>query len=323
MAEKTYAQAINEAIREEMRRDPKVFLMGEDVGVFGGAFKVTVGILDEFGPERVRDTPIAELGIIGLATGAALTGTRPIAELMYIDFATMAMDQIVQQAAKLRYMFGGKARVPLVIRTQQGSGRGNAAQHSQSLEAWFFHIPGLYVAQPSTPADAKGMLKTAVRNDNPVMFIEHKLLYPVKGEVPDGEYLTPLGKGDIKRPGKDVTVVATSRMVHFALQAAEALAKDGIECEVVDPRWLVPLDSDMIIESVKKTHKCVVVHEAVERGGIGGEIAAQIMERAFGYLDAPVKRVTAPNAPIPFNEKLEASMIPSPERIAAGIRSVL
>jgi len=323
MAEKTYAQAINEAIREEMRRDPKVFLMGEDVGVFGGAFKVTVGILDEFGPERVRDTPIAELGIIGLATGAALTGTRPIAELMYIDFATMAMDQIVQQAAKLRYMFGGKARVPLVIRTQQGSGRGNAAQHSQSLEAWFFHIPGLYVAQPATPADAKGMLKTAVRNDNPVMFIEHKLLYPVKGEVPDGEYLTPLGKGDIKRPGKDVTVVATSRMVHFALQAAEALAKDGIECEVVDPRWLVPLDSDMIIESVKKTHKCVVVHEAVERGGIGGEIATQIMEKAFGYLDAPVKRVTAPNAPIPFNEKLEASMIPSPERIAAGIRSVL
>jgi len=293
------------------------------VGVFGGAFKVTVGILDEFGPERVRDTPIAELGIIGLATGAALTGTRPIAELMYIDFATMAMDQIVQQAAKLRYMFGGKARVPLVIRTQQGSGRGNAAQHSQSLEAWFFHIPGLYVAQPATPADAKGMLKTAVRNDNPVMFIEHKLLYPVKGEVPDGEYLTPLGKGDIKRPGKDVTVVATSRMVHFALQAAEALAKDGIECEVVDPRWLVPLDSDMIIESVKKTHKCVVVHEAVERGGIGGEIATQIMEKAFGYLDAPVKRVTAPNAPIPFNEKLEASMIPSPERIAAGIRSVL
>ena len=323
MAEKTYAQAINEAIREEMRRDPKVFLMGEDVGVFGGAFKVTVGILDEFGPERVRDTPIAELGIIGLATGAALTGTRPIAELLYIDFATMAMDQIVQQAAKLRYMFGGKARVPLVIRTQQGSGRGNAAQHSQSLEAWFFHIPGLYVAQPATPADAKGMLKTAVRNDNPVMFIEHKLLYPVKGEVPDGEYLTPLGKGDIKRPGKDVTVVATSRMVHFALQAAEALAKDGIECEVVDPRWLVPLDSDMIIESVKKTHKCVVVHEAVERGGIGGEIATQIMEKAFGYLDAPVKRVTAPNAPIPFNEKLEASMIPSPERIAAGIRSVL
>jgi len=323
MAEKTYAQAINEAIREEMRRDPKVFLMGEDVGVFGGAFKVTVGILDEFGPERVRDTPIAELGIIGLATGAALTGTRPIAELMYMDFATLAMDQIVQQAAKLRYMFGGKARVPLVIRTQQGSGRGNAAQHSQSLEAWFFHIPGLYVAQPATPADAKGMLKTAVRNDNPVMFIEHKLLYPVKGEVPDGEYLTPLGKGDIKRPGKDVTVVATSRMVHFALQAAEALAKDGIECEVVDPRWLVPLDSDMIIESVKKTHKCVVVHEAVERGGIGGEIATQIMEKAFGYLDAPVKRVTAPNAPIPFNEKLEASMIPSPERIAAGIRSVL
>ncbi len=323
MAEKTYAQAINEAIREEMRRDPSVFLMGEDVGVFGGAFKVTVGILDEFGPERVRDTPIAELGIIGLATGAALTGTRPIAELMYIDFATMAMDQIVQQAAKVRYMFGGKARVPLVIRTQQGSGRGNAAQHSQSLEAWFFHIPGLYVAQPSTPADAKGMLKTAVRNDNPVMFIEHKLLYPVKGEVPDGEHLIPLGKGDIKRPGKDVTVVATSRMVHFALQAAEALAKEGIECEVIDPRWLVPLDANLIIESVKKSHKCVVVHEAVERGGIGGEIAAQIMEKAFGYLDAPVKRVTAPNAPIPFNEKLEASMIPSPERIAAGIRSVL
>ena len=323
MAEKTYAQAINEAIREEMRRDPKVFLMGEDVGVFGGAFKVTVGILDEFGPERVRDTPIAELGIIGLATGAALTGTRPIAELMYMDFATLAMDQIVQQAAKLRYMFGGKARVPLVIRTQQGSGRGNAAQHSQSLEAWFFHVPGLYVAQPSTPADAKGMLKTAIRNDNPVMFIEHKLLYPVKGEVPDGEHLVPLGKGDLKRPGKDVTVVATSRMVHFTLQAAEALAKEGIDCEVVDPRWLVPLDSDLIIESVKKTHKCVVVHEAVERGGIGGEISAQIMEKAFGYLDAPVKRVTAPNAPIPFNEKLEASMIPSPERIAAGIRSVL
>jgi pyruvate dehydrogenase E1 component beta subunit len=323
MAEKTYAQAINEAICEEMRRDPTVFLMGEDVGVFGGAFKVTVGILDEFGPERVRDTPIAELGIVGLATGAALTGTRPIAEVMYVDFTTLAMDQIVQQAAKVRYMFGGKARVPLVVRTQQGSGRGNAAQHSQSLEAWFFHVPGLYVAQPSVPADAKGMLKTAIRDDNPVIFLEHKLLYPVKGEVPDGDYLIPLGKGDIKRPGRDVTVVATSRMVHFTLQAAEGLAKEGIECEVVDPRWLVPLDVDLIVDSVKKTHKCVVVHEAVERGGIGGEIAAQVMEQAFGYLDAPVKRVTAPNAPIPFNERLEASMIPSAERIAAGIRAVL
>ncbi len=323
MAEKTYAQAINEAIREEMRRDPRVFLMGEDVGVFGGAFKVTVGLLDEFGPERVRDTPIAELGIVGLAVGAALTGTRPIAEIMYVDFTTLAMDQIVQQAAKVRYMFGGKARVPLVVRTQQGSGRGNAAQHSQSLEAWFFHVPGLYVAQPSTPADAKGMLKTAVRADSPVMFLEHKLLYPVKGEVPDGDYLIPLGVGDVKRPGRDVTVVATSRMVHFALQAAEALAKEGIECEVVDPRWLVPLDLDLIIESVKKTHKCVVVHEAVERGGIGGEIAAQIMEKAFTYLDAPVKRVTAPNAPIPFNERLENSMIPTPERITAGVRAVL
>lgn len=323
MSEKTYAQAINEAIREEMRRDPTVFLMGEDVGVFGGAFKVTVGLLEEFGPDRVRDTPIAELGIVGLATGAALTGCRPIAEVMYVDFTTLAMDQIAQQAAKVRYMFGGKARVPLVVRTQQGSGRGNAAQHSQSLEAWFFHIPGLYVAQPSMPADAKGMLKTAIRNDSPVIFLEHKLLYPVKGDVPDGDHLVPLGKGEIKRPGKDVTVVATSRMVHFALQAAEGLALEGIECEVVDPRWLVPLDMDLIVESVKKTHKCVVVHEAVERGGIGGEIAAQILERAFGYLDAPVKRVTAPNAPIPFNEKLEASMIPSPDRIAAGVREVL
>ncbi|MBI2369340.1 MAG: alpha-ketoacid dehydrogenase subunit beta [Deltaproteobacteria bacterium] len=323
MSEMTYAQALNQALREEMRRDETVFLLGEDIAGYGGAFKVTQGLLDEFGPERVRNTPIAEYGIVGLAVGAALTGCRPVAEIMYMDFMALAIDQLANQAAKMRYMFGGKARVPMVVRAQEGAGRSNAAQHSQSLEAWFVHIPGIYVAIPSTPRDAKGLLKTAIRDDNPVMFIEHKLLYATRGEVPAGDDIIPLGQADVKRPGRDVTVVAVSRMVHVALQAAEQLQADGVEAEVIDPRTLVPLDVRTIADSVRRTHRLVIVHEAAERGGVSGEIAMAVMPEVFDYLDAPITRVTAPNSPVPFNARLEGRFIPTPERVAAAVRSLL
>ncbi|MGQ9631745.1 MAG: alpha-ketoacid dehydrogenase subunit beta [bacterium] len=323
MREIDYRGALREALREEMIRDPAVFLMGEEIGARGGAFKVTEGLLAEFGPERVRPTPISESAIVGAAVGAALVGARPVAEIMFIDFATLAMDQIVNQCAKFKFMTGDKLRVPLVIRTQGGAGGGIAAQHSQSLEAWFFHTPGLKVAMPSTPYDAKGLLKTAIRDDDPVIFIEHKRLYTTRGPVPEEEYLVPFGKADVKRRGGDATVVATSLMVHRALQAAEALAEEGIEVEVIDPRTLVPLDLATIVESVKKTGRLVIVHEACKRGGVGGEIASLVVEEAFDYLDAPIRRVAAPNTPMPYNIDLENSVVPDEKRIADAVREFL
>ena len=320
----SYSQAIRDALREEMQRDPAVILLGEDIGTHGGAFGVTRGLLAEFGPTRVIDTPISEAAIAGAAVGASVAGLRAVAEIMYMDFITLAMDQIVNQAAKMRYMFGGKARVPMVIRTPGGgAGRGNAAQHMQCLEAWFCHVPGLKVIMPSTPQDAKGLLKSAIRDDNPVIFVEHKLLYAVKGEVPEEEYLIPIGRAEIKRPGKDATIIATSRMVHHALLAAEALSAEGLSIEVVDPRTLVPLDIELIAESVRRTHVAVVAHEAPRRGGYGAEIAAQIQYEVFDWLDAPVGRVCGADVPIPFSRSLEAAAIPSPETISVGVRAAL
>ena len=301
MREITYAEAIREALREEMKRDERVYIIGEDVGRFGGCFGVTKGLWEEFGGERVKDTPISETAIIGSSVGAAATGMRPVPEIMFCDFMGVAMDEITNQAAKMRYMFGGKVKLPMVVRTPVGGGLSAAAQHSQSLEAWFTHLPGLKVVMPSTPYDAKGLLKAAIRDDNPVIFLEHKMLYGVKGEVPEEEYIVPLGVADVKREGKDITIIATSMMVHKSLEAAKELEKEGISVEVIDPRTLYPLDEEKILESVKKTHRAIVVHEAVERSGFGGEIVAIIMEKAFEYLDAPVKRVCAINTPIPFS----------------------
>lgn len=319
----TYAEAIAEALRAEMRLDPRVFVMGEDVGAFGGLFGGTRGLLEEFGPERVRDTPISEAALIGAGVGAALTGMRPMVEIQFMDFTACAMDQIVNQAAKIRFMLGGKAEVPLVIRTPYGAGLKLASQHSQSLEAWFVHTPGLLVAMPSTPADAKGLLVTALRDANPVIFLEHKLLYPTRGPVPEEQYAIPFGQADVKRPGKDVTIVATGLMVSRALGAAGTLASEGIEAEVVDPRTLVPLDKAAILGSVKKTGRLLVVHEAVKRGGWGGEIAGLIAEEAFDYLDAPIKRVAGRNVPIAFNEVLERKAVPDVEDIVGAARSLV
>lgn len=323
MRELTYAQALNEALHEEMRRDETVFIMGEDIAEHGGAFSVTRGLLDEFGPKRIRKTPISEAAIAGAAAGAALTGTRPVAEIMYIDFAALAMDQLVNQAAKIRYVFGGKAKVPMVLRTQGGAGRGNAAQHSQSLEMWFVHVPGLWVVMPSSPYDAKGLLKSAIRNDNPIIFIEHKLLYSTKGPVPEEEYLVPLGVADVKRAGGDVTVVATSRMVLLALEAARRLAEEGIEVEVIDPRTLKPLDMETTLISVEKTHRVVVVSEGCRTGGFTSEVAARIMDEALDYLDAPVMRVATEDVPIPYNKTLELEAIPSEEDIIEAVRAIV
>src|SRR5215211_3412414 len=321
----TYAEALNEALREEMRRDPTVFVMGEDVAVWGGGgvFGVTKGLVEEFGAERVRDTPISEEAIAAVAVGAAATGSRPVAELMYVDFIGLAMEPIVNQAAKLRYMFGGKAKVPMVIRAQEGAGRGNAAQHSQSLEAWFCHIPGLKVVTPSTPADAKGLLKSAIRDDNPVIFLEHKVLYFSKGPVPAEEYLVPLGVADVKREGTDVTVVGIHTQVMEALQAAEELAEEGISVEVIDPRTVSPLDVDTIVNSVKKTGRLVVSHQAAEQGGVGGEIVARVVDAAFDYLDAPPQRVCGKNVPLPYAESLERAALPYKDDIIAAIRKIL
>ena len=318
--ELTYAKAVYEALAEEMERDSKVFLLGEDVGVYGGVFTATRGLLERFGPERVRDTPISEAAISGVAVGAALMGMRPVAEIMYEDFITIATDQIVNNAAKMRYMFGGQVEVPMVLRTQGGSGRGNGAQHSQSLEAWFAHVPGLVVIMPSTPYDVKGLLKSAIRDDNPVVFIEHKMLYPTKGSVPDAEYTVPIGKADVKRVGSDVTVIVTSWMVPRALAAAETLTSEGASVEVIDPRTLRPLDEETILESVRKTGRVLIVHEAVKFGGIGAEIAARIMEKAFDYLDAPVTRLAGVDAPIPYAAVLEQAAVPTEEGIAEAIR---
>jgi pyruvate dehydrogenase E1 component alpha subunit len=318
-----YVQALNEALREEMLRDERVFLMGEDIAIYGGAYQVTRGLYDEFGAERVRDTPISEAAIAGAAAGAAMTGTRPVAEIMYIDFSTIATDQIINIAAKNRYMFGGKSIVPVVYRTQGGAGRGIAEHHSQSLEAWYQHIPGIFVVMPSTPFDAKGLLKTCIRDDNPVMFIEQKLLYGTEGEVPEGEYTVPLGVADVKREGTDITIVAYSRMVLLALEAAEDLAKEGISVEVVDPRTLKPLDAETIIGSVKKTGRAVVVHEGYRTCGVGAEIAAQIMEEAFDYLDAPVLRVAGEDVPIPMSPVLEEAAVPSKTKIVEAIKKLV
>jgi pyruvate/2-oxoglutarate/acetoin dehydrogenase E1 component len=320
----TYREALREALREEMRREPSVFLLGEDIGKYwGGAFKVTDGLAEEFGDERVRDTPISESAIIGTAIGAAITGMRPIAEIMFGDLTALAMDQIANQAAKIRYMFGGQAKCPMIIRTPFGGGVNIAAHHSQSLEAWFMHVPGLYVAVPSTPYDAKGLLKTAIRGDNPVMFCEHKLLYPLEGEVPEEEYTLPFGVADTKREGEDVTIVATLYMVHKALSAAEKLKKEGVSVEVVDPRTLVPLDKQTITHSVKKTGRIVIVSEDCKTAGVTAEIAAVVAEEALDYLDAPIKRVAEPDTPIPFSPPLEQFVIPSGEAIIKAIKEIV
>lgn len=320
----TYAEAIRDALRLEMRRDERVYILGEDVGIYGGAFGVTRGLIDEFGEERVRDTPISEAVIAGAATGSAMTGMRPVAEIMFMDFTTISIDQLVNQAAKIRYMFGGHATVPMVIRTPAGSGTGAAAQHSQSLEALFAHIPGLKVVAPSTPADAKGLLIASIRDDNPVIFVENKLLYKMKGDVPDGEHVVPLGVADIKRSGDDVTIVATSLHVIKALEAAGILADDGIDAEVIDPRTLAPMDDETIEQSVMKTGRLIIVHEAPLQCGIGAEIAARIAGgRAFDYLDAPIVRLGGAYAPIPYNPELEKAAVPQVNDIVAAARGLM
>jgi pyruvate dehydrogenase E1 component beta subunit len=323
MREIEYREAIREAVIEEMDKDKSVFLIGEDIGVYGGAFRAYKGLLEKYGPERVINTPISEIGIIGAGVGAALTGQRPIAEIMFIDFTTLAMDQIVNQAAKIRYMTGDSLNVPMVIRTQGGAGRGVAAQHSQSLEAWFYHIPGLKVVMPATSYDVKGLLKTAIRDDNPVVFLEHKMIYLIKGEVPEEEYTIPFGEADIKREGSDITIVAYSNMLFKSLEAAEELEKDGISCEVVDPRTLVPLDIDTIIDSVKKTGRLVVVTEACKRGSVASDISAKVTEKAFDWLDAPIKIVAGLNTPIPYNSNLEQASIPHKKDIVAAVKDII
>jgi len=323
MREIQYREAIREAIIEEMDRDRKVFLIGEDIGVYGGAFKAYKGLLDKYGPDRVISTPISEAAIIGAGIGAALTGYRPIVEIMFIDFATLAMDQIANQAAKIHFMSGGSLNVPLVIRTQGGVGKGLATQHSQSLEAWFYHIPGLKVVMPSTSYDVKGLLKTAVRDNSPVMFIEHKMIYPVKGAVPEEEYTIPFGKADIKRKGEDVTIFAYSNMVLRSLEAAEELEKDRISCEIIDPRTLVPLDIDTVVNSVKKTGRLIIVSEACRRGSVASDISARITERAFDYLHAPVKIVAGLDTPIPYNSTLEQASIPQKADIIKAVKELL
>lgn len=322
MREITFSQATLEAMAEEMRRDSTVFVLGEDIARQGGIFGQFKGLPQEFGYERVLDTPISETAIVGSAVGAALTGMRPVADMHFADFVTCAMDEIANQAAKIRYMFGGQARLPLVVRAPDGVIKSAAAQHSQSLEAWFLHVPGLKVVIPSTPYDAKGLLKAAIRDDDPVLYFEHKALFPMKGPVPEEEYIVPIGKADVKRPGGDVTCVTYSVMVHRALEAADELARDGIEVEVVDLRTLVPMDIDTVVQSVKKTKKVVVAHEACRRGGAGAEIAATITEEAFDYLDAPVVRVGTMDVPIPFSPPLEARVVPRKKEIVEAVRRI-
>ncbi|MHA1929891.1 MAG: alpha-ketoacid dehydrogenase subunit beta [Candidatus Thorarchaeota archaeon] len=324
MTEKTYRDALKEGLREEMLRDESVFIMGEDVGKdWGGAFKVTKGLAEEFGDERVRDTPISENTIAGAAVGAAITGLRPVAEIMFGDLITLAMDQVCNQAAKMRYMFGGQTSVPLVIRTVWGGGKNIATHHSQSLEAWFMHTPGLKIAVPAFASDVKGLIKTAIRDPDPVMFFEHKLVYDKKEEVPDDEYLIPFGEAKIRREGADVTLWGTFFMLHKAMEVAEELAKEGISVEVIDPRTLVPLDTKTLIESVKKTGRLVLVTEETKTGATTAEIAAMVQEEAFDWLDAPIKRVNAPDTPVPFSPTLEQAFIPDNKRIAQAIRDIV
>lgn len=323
MSEITVRQALNDAIREEMEIDPTVIIMGCDIAVRGGPFGVTLGLLDQFGPKRVKDTPISEPGFTGAGVGAAATGLRPIVEILYSDWLTLCTDQIVNMAAKMRYMFGGKVNMPLVIRAPFGAGGGVAAQHSQSFEAWFNHIPGLKVVAPITPYDVKGMLKAAIRDDNPVMFFEHKRSYQMKGEVPEGDYIVPFGKAAIRREGSDVTIVSYSMMSIRAQNAAEELAKQGISCEVIDLRSILPLDYETVMNSIAKTNRVVVCQEANLRGGLAGDIVAEIIDRGFDLLDAPPVRVGAPNVPMPYNSGLEAICIPNEENIKAAVLKVM
>ena len=324
MKELTYVQALNEALREEMQRDERVFLIGEDIGPYWeGAFKVTKGLANEFGVERVIDTPISESCIVGAAVGAAMTGMRPVAEIMFGDLLALAMDQIINQAAKIHYMFGGQLKVPLVIRAPFGVGRSMAAHHSQSLEALFMHIPGLKIAVPSTAYDAKGLLKTAIRDDDPVMFFEHKICYPTKSPIPEEEYLIPFGEADFKREGEDLTLVATSWMVHKALNVADQLAGNGFNIEIIDPRTLVPLDKETILQSVKKTGRLLIVEEDCKTCGVGAEISAIVAEEAIDYLESPIIRIAEPDTPIPFSPILENYVIPDEEAITKGVEKIL
>jgi len=323
MPEVRYVKAITEALAEEMARDERVILLGEDVGAPGGAFGATRGLYQRFGKERVRDTPISETAIVGAAVGAAATGLRPVVEVMFMDFIGTCWDQVVNQMAKMRYMFGGQIRLPLVLRTHTGAGLNAGPQHSGSLEAWAVHVPGLKVVMPSTPADVKGLLKAAIRDDNPVVFVENKTLYAMKGEVPAGEHLVPLGRAEIKRPGTDVTVVGLSRMVPEALKAADLLAREGASVEVLDPRTVSPLDRDTFLASVAKTGRLVIAHEAWGPCGVGAEMAAIVAEARLGLLKAPVRRVTPPFTPVPFSPPMEGFWLPDAARIAAAVREVL
>lgn len=324
MTEMVYREALKAGLREEMLRDERVFLLGEDIGLnWGGAFKVTKGLAEEFGADRVRDTPISENTIVGAAVGAAITGMIPVAEIMFGDLITLAMDQVCNQAAKMRYMFGGQTSVPLVIRTVFGGGKNIASHHSQSLEAWFMHTPGLKVVVPAFASDVKGLIKTAIRDPDPVLFAEHKLVYDKKEEVPDEEYLIPFGQAKVRREGADVTIWGTFIMLHKALEVAEELQKEGISVEVIDPRTLVPLDKKTLIESVKKTGRLVLVTEETKTGATTAEIAAIVQEEAFDWLDAPIKRVNAPDTPVPFSPPMEDYFIPDNKRIAQAVRDIV
>lgn len=323
MREVSYVEAGVEAVREEMEKDERVLYLGEDVGQFGGIYGTTKGLLDKFGEERVRDTPMSEAAIIGYGLGAAITGMRPIVEIMFVDLLCLAMDQIVNQVAKIHYMFGGRTKVPLVIRVPFGGLRRAAAQHSQHLEAWFVHTPGLKIVAPSTPYDIKGLLKAAIRENNPVMSFEHMLLYQIKGKVPDKEYTLPLGKAEVRRKGRDLTLISYSLMLHRCLSVAEKLHRKGIELEVIDLRSLYPLDMETVVTSVKKTNRVAVVHQASLTAGVGAEVGMRITEAAFDYLDAPVKRIAARDVPVPFSPTLEDFVVPTEERIEQEIEGIL
>lgn len=322
MREITYREALNEALSEELERDPSVFLMGEDIAIYGGAYGVTAGLWKKFGDERVKDSPISEAAIVGVGLGAALTEMRPVVEIMYIDFIGLCMDQLNNQVAKIRYMFGGKCKVPLTIRTEGGAGRTLGAHHSQSMESWLIHIPGIKVVMPATPYDAKGLLKSSIRENDPIVFVEHKMLYNTKGEVPEEEYLIPVGPADIKREGKDITILSYSRMLLLSLEAANILEKEGISTEVIDLRTLLPLDIETIVKSVKKTNKVVIVEEDCKTGGTGAEIGMKIIENAFDYLDAPIKRIAGVDVPMPKSSVLEKLAIPDVEKICSVVREM-
>ncbi len=323
MAEITFREALNQAMAEEMERDPNVYLMGEEVGYYNGAYKVSQGLMERFGTRRVIDTPIAELGFAGVGIGSAMVGLRPIIEMMTLNFSILALDQIVNNAAKLRYMSGGMLKIPMVFRGPGGSAHMLAAQHSQSLDPWFCNVAGLIVMTPSTPRDGKGMLKAAIRDDNPVIFIESETMYGMKGEVPEEEYIIPIGVGDIKREGDQVTLVAWNKMIHVALEAADILAREGIEAEVIDPRTLKPLDEQMLITSVEKTNRCIVVEEGWPYASVGAEIAARINEKAFDYLDAPVIRISSEDVPMPYAHNLEEAVRPNAQKVVQAAKKVL